>query len=145
MNEMTSEKEQVEEKILEPLLKAVNCIYIPVADPHKAADWLEKYLGLNRVSPGGDVMLLGNGIWLFLSKSQGQTSHFIGADGSEVMAFTFETEEIITLHQSLTRSGTYVEPIEDCGDCGLKFCFKDPDGNKFHIWQDPNKGSQENE
>ncbi|BBH20603.1 hypothetical protein Back11_19480 [Paenibacillus baekrokdamisoli] len=141
MSETTSVTEQVKEKTLTPLLKAVNCIYIPVADPQKAAAWFEKYLGLNRVSPGGDVMLLGNGIWLFLCKCEGQTSHFVGLDGSEVCSFTFETEDIFTLHQSLTNSGAYVEPIEDYGGCGLKFWFKDPDGNRFHIWQDPNTGA----
>jgi predicted enzyme related to lactoylglutathione lyase len=138
-----SEKEQaVEEKIVkEPLLKAVNCIYIPVTDPHKAADWYEKYLGLNRVTPGGDVMLLGNGMWMFLSRSPGQTSNFVGGDGSVISPFTFETENIVTLHQSLIDSGATVEPIEDFNTCGFKFWFDDPDGNRFHIWQDPNKRS----
>jgi predicted enzyme related to lactoylglutathione lyase len=138
---MSEQEQVVEEKMVEePLLKAVNCIYIPVSDPHKAADWYEKYLGLSRVSPGGDVMLLGNGIWMFLSKGQqGQTSHFMGLDGSEVCSFTFETEDIVALHQSLTNSGAFVEPVEDFGNCGFKFWFKDPDGNRFHIWQDPNK------
>ncbi|WP_233713627.1 VOC family protein [Lederbergia citri] len=134
---MGEKEEAVEEKIvMQPLLKAVNCIYIPVADPHKAADWYEKYLGLNRVSPRGDVMLLGNGMWMFLSISPGQTSNFVGGDGSVISPFTFETDDIAALHQSLTLSGICVEPIEDFGGCGLKFWFKDPDGNRFHVWQD---------
>lgn len=138
-----SEKEQaVEKKIRTPLLKTVNCIRIPVADPLKSADWFEEYLGLNRTAPGGNVMILGNGMWMFLGKSHGQTSHFININGRERCSFTFETEDIITLHQSLTSSGTYIEQIEDHGGCGLQFEFKDPDGNRFHIWQDPNKSSQ---
>ena len=139
MNEMT------EVKITRPLLKGIDCIYIPVVDAQKSAEWFEKYMGLNRVSPGGDVMLLGNGTWMFLlTCPDGQTSHFLGMDGGECHSFTFETEDIITLHQSLTSSGTIVEPIEDCGGCGLKFIFKDLDGNRFHIWQDPNKRPLEN-
>lgn len=134
MNEMT---EQVEEKITKPLLKRVDCIYIPVADHQKSAEWFEKYLGLNRVSPGGNIMLLGNKTWMFLCESQGQTSHFYGLDGNGISSYTFETEDIVTLHHSLTRSGTFVEQIEDCGGCGLKFNFLDLDGNKFHIWQAP--------
>jgi len=134
---MSEKDEAIEEKIvMQPLLKAVNCIYIPVADSKEAADWYEKHLGLNRVSPGGDVMLLGNGMWMFLSRSPGQTSNFEGGDGSVISPFTFETEDISTLHRSLTMSGICVEPIEDFGGCGLKFWFKDPDGNKFHVWQD---------
>ncbi|MBO9606974.1 MAG: VOC family protein [Paenibacillaceae bacterium] len=129
----------VKEKIKEPLLKAVDCIYIPVADPQKAAEWYETYLGLNRVRPGGDIMLLGNGMWLFLSNSPGQTANFIGGDGAVIAPFTFETDDIVKLHQSLSDSGTPVEPIEDFGGCGLKFWFNDPDGNRFHIWQDPTK------
>ncbi|SDT56601.1 hypothetical protein SAMN05444162_5012 [Paenibacillaceae bacterium GAS479] len=133
-----SEKEQtVKEKIKEPLLKAVNCIYIPVADPQKAAEWYEKHLGLSRVRPGSEIMLLGSGMWLFLSRSPGQTSNFIGGDGAVISPFTFETEDIVKFHQSLTGSGASVEPIEDFGGCGLKFWFEDPDGNRFHIWQDP--------
>jgi predicted enzyme related to lactoylglutathione lyase len=133
-----SEKEQaVKDKIKEPFLKAVNCIYIPVADPQKATEWYEKNLGLSRVSPGSEIMLLGSGMWLFLSRSPGQTSNFVGGDGAVISPFTFETEDIVKLHQSLTDSGASVEPIEDFGGCGLKFWFEDPDGNRFHIWQDP--------
>lgn len=77
-------------------------------------------------------------------QSHGQTSHS-NINGSERCSFTFETEDIITFHQSLTSSGTYIEQLEDHGDCGLQFEFKDSYGNRFHIWQDPNKSSQKQE
>ncbi|XEC94517.1 VOC family protein [Paenibacillus tarimensis] len=139
------EKEQaVKKKIGNPLLKTVDCIRIPVTDYHKAAVWYEEYLGLTRKDPEGNVMILGDGMWMFLGNSEGQISHFINVNGLERESFTFETEDIATLHQSLTSSGTYVEPIVDHGGCGLQFSFKDPDGNRFHIWQDPNKTSKKN-
>jgi len=78
---------------------------------------------------------------MFLSDAPGESPNFLGTDGTVISPFTFETEDIVTLHQSLTRSGTEVEPVEDFGGCGLKFWFKDPDGNRFHVWQDPNKAA----
>lgn len=141
MNEKTALNQQVKEKIKNPLLHAVNCIYIPVADYEKSADWYGEYLGLNRVSPGSNIVLLGNGTWMFLCDAAGESPNFVATDGTVISPFTFETEDIVTLHQSLTRGGAEVEPVEDFGDCGLKFWFKDPDGNRFHVWQDPFKAA----
>jgi hypothetical protein len=56
-----------------------------------------------------------------------------------MFSLTFETEDIINLHAALRKSGTYVESIMDQDYCGLQFKFKDLDGNKFNVWQDPIK------
>jgi hypothetical protein len=53
--EMSEKEQAVEKKIRTPLLKTVNCIHIPAADPLKSADWFEEYLGINRTAPGGSI------------------------------------------------------------------------------------------
>jgi glyoxylase I family protein len=54
-----------------------------------------------------------------------------------MFSLTFEVENIVQLHKSLRENGVNVEPLVDHDGCGLQFKFKDPDGNKFNVWQDP--------
>lgn len=127
-----------------PLLKGVLCNYIPVADMPRAKEWYTRVLGLKPRSPEGGIMIMGSGQWLFLmeSKTPGNanfvTDHWEG-DNFEMFSLTFETEDIIKLHQSLQANGAEVEPIVDYGGCDLQFRFKDLDGNKFNVWQNSKK------
>lgn len=85
--------------------------------------------------------MLGNGQWLFLLETkEKKTANFMTdqweGDQYEMFSLTFEVENIVEVHKRLRESGVYVEPISDQGSCGLQFTFKDPDGNKFNVWQD---------
>jgi catechol-2,3-dioxygenase len=142
---MKEEKLQQELKVtqeVKPLLKRVSHTYLPVSDLKQASDWYINYLGLKKFKPDGSILILGNGQWLFLLETKSnRNANFITDqwDGHdyEMFSLTFETEDIIALHAALRNSGTYVESIVDQDSCGLQFKFKDLDGNKFNVWQDP--------
>jgi len=144
MENMMGQQEHAQAEHERPLLKAVHCNYIPVADSQKAAEWYGKHLGLKRLRPGSNILILGNGQWFFLCDSKDRKNanfyaDFDGKAGYEMFSLTFETENIVQLHEALRQSGTYVEPIQDHGECGLQFRFKDLDGNKFNVWQNPKR------
>lgn len=150
MNEESLKQKEKEDKEIKPLLKRVSHNYLPVTDLKRALEWYVKYLGLKHISDNrtarndGGILILGNGQWLFLLESKSnKNANFVTdeweGDDYEMFSLTFETEDIIKLHESLRKSGTHVDPIVDHGDCGLQFKFKDPDGNKFNVWQDPDK------
>lgn len=150
MNEESLKQKEKEDQAIKPLLKRVSHNYLPVTDLKRALEWYVKYLGLKHISDNrtarndGGILILGNGQWLFLLESKSnKNANFVTdeweGDDYEMFSLTFETEDIIKLHESLRKSGTHVDPIVDHGDCGLQFKFKDPDGNKFNVWQDPDK------
>jgi predicted enzyme related to lactoylglutathione lyase len=133
---------KVNQEVKPPLLKRVSHNYLPVSNLKQASDWYVRYLGLKKFKPDGSILILGNGQWLFLLESKSKrnanfvTDHWEGND-YEMFSLTFETDDIVNLHASLRNGGTYVESIVDQDSCGLQFKFKDLDGNKFNVWQDP--------
>jgi len=127
-----------------PMLKRVSHNYLPVADVEAASKWYSEVLGLAvrpRGPADGAILVLGNGQWLFLLETkEKRTANFMtdqwDGGGYEMFSLTFEVENIVAVHKRLRESGVYVEPLNDQGGCGLQFKFKDPDGNKFNVWQD---------
>jgi catechol-2,3-dioxygenase len=144
MKEEGLRQEVIPNQVGTPLLKRVSHSYLPVSDLKRASEWYVQYLGLKKQNSNGSILILGNGQWLFLLESKSKqnanfvTDHWDGND-YEMFSLTFETEDIINLHAALRKSGTYVEAIVDQDNCGLQFKFKDLDGNKFNVWQDPIK------
>lgn len=131
------------------LLDKIECAYLPVRDVEASAKWYEQVLGLtlrSPVKPGkGAIMIMGSGQWLFLLPCpEGHPLQFITTgwteEGSsfEMFPICFETEHIHELAESLEKSGAWTEgDIRDEGSCGLQLNFKDIDGNKFQVWQQP--------
>lgn len=127
-----------------PMLTRVSHNYLPVSNLELASRWYNETLGLT-VRPRGSsdpaILVLGNGQWLFLLETkEKRTANFLTdqweGEKYEMFSLTFEVENIVEVHKRLRESGVYVEPISDQGSCGLQFKFKDPDGNKFNVWQD---------
>jgi len=125
-----------------PLVKGVHCCYIPVRNVKQANEWYRRVLGLGEIHPNGGIVVMGSGQWLFLIESKDRpNANFTTADWDETNAnfemfsLTFETDNIVALHESLRLHGAVVDPITDNGRCGLQFMFKDPDGNRFNVWQ----------
>ena len=131
------------------LLKRIECAYLPVSDVVASAAWYERVLGLTLRSPvelgRGAIMVMGSGQWLFLLPSPGEHPlHFMttgwASDGApfEMFPICFETDDIAALDAALRESGVWVEQaVRDEGGCGMQLNFKDPDGNKFQVWQQP--------
>ncbi|MEC0370394.1 VOC family protein [Paenibacillus chibensis] len=140
--ELTKTEEQQATRA--PMLKRVSHNYLPVSNLELASKWYSETLGLS-VRPRGSfdpaILVLGNGQWLFLLETkEKRTANFLTdqweGEKYEMFSLTFEVENIVEVHKRIRESGVYVEPISDQGSCGLQFKFKDPDGNKFNVWQD---------
>ncbi|GAA0136235.1 hypothetical protein YSY43_30760 [Paenibacillus sp. YSY-4.3] len=132
---------KVEQK---PMLKRVLCNYLPVSNLESAAKWYTGIFGLElkKRDPGGAILVLGDGQWLFLLETtEKRNANFVTSqwdgDAYEMFSLTFEVENIVELHKKLRDNGVEAEPLMDHDSCGLQFKFKDPDGNKFNVWQDP--------
>ncbi|TQR40904.1 VOC family protein [Paenibacillus popilliae] len=144
MAEKESIKTEEQQATQTPMLKRVSHNYLPVSNVELASKWYKETLGLTvrpRGSAEGAILVLGNGQWLFLLETkEKKTANFMTdqweGDQYEMFSLTFEVENIVEIHKRLRESGVYVEPISDQGSCGLQFKFKDPDGNKFNVWQD---------
>ncbi|WP_127529854.1 VOC family protein [Paenibacillus kobensis] len=141
MEKTTNSQGQQPVAASKPLVQGVHCNYIPVADVKQAKEWYMRVLGVTQVRPEGGIVVLGNGQWLFLIESKDRPNANFTTDdwnetkGFEMFSLTFATEDIVALHESLRQHGAEVEPIVDYGPCGLQFLFKDPDGNRFNVWQ----------
>lgn len=141
---VTALEQQQKQAPQKPMLKKVLCNYLPVSNLEAATQWYQEVFGLEvkKREPDGAILILGNGQWLFLLETtENRTANFITKqwDGEEFEMFslTFEVENIVELHRRLRQYSSDVEPLVDQGSCGLQFKFKDPDGNKFNVWQDP--------
>jgi glyoxylase I family protein len=131
------------------LLKRIECAYLPVKDVVASAAWYERVLGLelrSPIEPGrGAIMVMDSGQWLFLLPSKdGHPLHFMTTGWTEdstpfeMFPICFETDDIRAMYDSLQRSGVWTEEtVRNEGSCGLQLNFKDPDGNKFQVWQQP--------
>ncbi|WP_010269134.1 VOC family protein [Paenibacillus senegalensis] len=131
------------------LLDKIECAYLPVTNVEASAEWYQRVLGLtlrSPVEPGkGAIMIMGSGQWLFLLPClDGHPLQFMTTgwteDGSlfEMFPICFETDEIYALAKALEESGAWTEgEVRNEGSCGLQLNFKDPDGNKFQVWQQP--------
>ncbi|SFI40956.1 Catechol 2,3-dioxygenase [Paenibacillus sp. UNC496MF] len=131
------------------LLKRIECAYLPVKDVAASAAWYERVLGLklrSPIEPGrGAIMIMDSGQWLFLLPcGEGHPLRFETTgwteDGSpfEMFPICFETDDIRGMYEALRQAGAWMEEtVRDEGSCGLQLNFKDPDGNKFQVWQLP--------
>lgn len=133
------------------MIKKIECAYVPVTNVEKSAEWYEQVLGMKLRSPitpgSGAIMIMDEGGWLFLLPSPNMTPLTFDTTGwagngesFEMFPICFETNDMQSLHASLNDSGTWMETdVRDEGGCGLQLVFKDPDGNKFQVFQQPSK------
>jgi glyoxylase I family protein len=123
-------------------LKRINCLYIPVDD------------GKNVVWPWYENTLTNAGtgtrqqdIFMDEVEKKGLTNTFftddwIPGETYEMFSTRFETDCIEELYERISSSGAEVEPLKDVDNKGFMFCFKDPQGHKFQVWQDPKTVTQ---
>jgi len=132
--------EDIKEKMnmVEALLKRVNCLYLPTADPHNISEWFKRFFGLDR----NGWIKLGDGLSLIILPTRDEVrtkftvDEWAGIPNYEMYMLQFEvSNDIIELHRSLKESGAVVEELRDQGGCGMEFGFYDPDGNKFCAYE----------
>jgi len=140
MKQQSTNSIQAPKAIKTPLVKGVFCNYLPVSNLVRSRAWYMQVLGLKPFERNDSILIMGSGQWIFLLESKDKlnanftTDSWEGKD-FEMFSLTFETENIVVLHNSLMEHGAEVDPITDYGSCGLQFRFKDPDGNRFNVWQ----------
>ncbi|GGD79868.1 VOC family protein [Paenibacillus nasutitermitis] len=129
-----------------PVLKRVNCIYVPASDPYLTIKWFERHFGLRhpkevKKDTNGESLELGNGMELFILRAEKgsrmtfQTDVWSGPN-FQMSMLSFEVDNIVDLHQKLLESGEVkLEELRDNDGCGIGFYFYDPDGNKFTAWE----------
>lgn len=122
-------------------LKRIECVYIPVSDSKRAKEFFMS-LGLITINSNGNVKLeSGQGIF-FLETKERQPHNFITYDwdadneNHEMEFICFEVIEIVEMYKDMIEKGVRVTELKDSGGCGWGFCFYDPDGNKYSVWQD---------
>ncbi|NIK76665.1 putative enzyme related to lactoylglutathione lyase [Paenibacillus castaneae] len=116
-------------------LKRLGCLYMPVDD------------GVNIVWPWYENTLTRTGtgtrqqdIFMDEVEKKGLTNTFltdewIPGETYEMFSIRFETDCIEELYERIASSGVEVEPLIDVDNKGFMFCFKDPQGHKFQVWQ----------
>ncbi|XEC97460.1 VOC family protein [Paenibacillus tarimensis] len=133
-------------KVMEPAvkvaLKRLDCLYMPV-DNGKDVVW-----------PWYENTFTGTGtgtrqqaIFMNEVEKKGLTNTFltdewIPGQTYEMFSIRYETDCIKELYERIASTGVEVEPLEDVNGKGLMFCFKDPQGHKFQVWQDPKTETQ---
>lgn len=128
-----------------PVLKRVNCVYVPASDPYLTIQWFGRFFGMRRQKPvkrdtSGESLELGNGMELYILKAEPgsrmtfQTDVWSGPE-FQMSMLSFEVDDIWSVHRSLREGGARVEELRDSGGCGMGFYFYDPDGNKFCAWE----------
>lgn len=117
--------------------KRITCLYLPADDPDAIEQWYAEHFHLKK-----NHLREGQTLHFCKPANEGWNSNFITDDTAagehyEMFAACFETDCIRELHERLGESEVRVETLRDEGGCGLQFCFYDPQGNKFLVWQDP--------
>lgn len=154
------EKMQIDEelKVEEHLedITGLTCIYVPVRDVYKTAQWYEKNLGCklregDKMEPGmtGAIMRFpdfngqfpGPGlrqtvpaVFLIESRSEGGRLGFTNNEGVRHAVGCFITPRIQDLFERFKENGVNI--AGDIGmTCGPNLQFFDPDGNMWEVWQ----------
>jgi predicted enzyme related to lactoylglutathione lyase len=117
----------------------MGCLYLPVDDRDKIFAWYEKYFN----SAG----TRNQSIFWEQTEEKGLTSNFmtvewVQGEPYEMFAVRFETDAIEELYERLSAADVQLEPMQDVSNKGLMFCYTDPQGNKFQVWQDPDTVTQ---
>lgn len=119
-------------------VKQIECVYIPITNPHESAEWYQKNLGLelrNPVSEDQVQLRIGEHQAIFLIKTKEKsTLNFIEVGGTEMSAITLEVTDIEGIYNNMKTNGVRIEGINETEGCGDFFDVFDPDGNKISIW-----------
>lgn len=108
------------------------CLYLPADDVEGMYKWYERHFQVGSTRE----------MDLYYEKTEvsGENCAYITMIDGEPYEMYFarlETDCIDALYEHVSQSEEIVlEPLHDDGFKGKSFCFQDPQGNKFQVWQD---------
>lgn len=119
-------------------VKQIECVYIPITNPHQSAEWYQKNLGLelrNPVTEDQVQLKVGEHQAIFLIKTKERvTLNFTEVGGHEMSALTLEVTNIEEMYSTMKSNGVTIEGVDEREGCGEFFEAFDPDGNRISIW-----------
>lgn len=115
------------------------CLYIPLDKGEEVWPWYEKYF--NGVTRHHNLYMDE------VEKKEELTNTFltdewIPGETYEMFSVRFETDCIEELYKRLSDAGVELEPLQKVDNKGHMFCYKDPQGHKYQVWQDPRTETQ---
>jgi predicted enzyme related to lactoylglutathione lyase len=114
------------------ILEHIGCLYLPADDVRKVYDWYEKHF-----SQEGHTRHYKFFYGEPVSNINYFTDEWLEGQRYEMFSVRFETDCIEELYEHLLRSGEVrLEPLQHF-NYDPAFCFYDPQGNKFQVWQNP--------
>ncbi|HEY4551592.1 MAG TPA: VOC family protein [Bacillaceae bacterium] len=124
---------------MEPLLKGMEGVFIPVTDPGKSAKWYEEKLGFSLIyiEEEAAVMRIAEGAQtvVCLVKTKNHTPMTFPENNFGVgKYYNFIPADIQKTHKRLVERGVDVTPLEEEGTMKY-FTFFDPDGNPLGVCQ----------
>ncbi|UVI33318.1 VOC family protein [Paenibacillus spongiae] len=126
-------------KAAESALLKTGCFYLPADDVDGIYRWYEKHFnGCTRTLP----MYYGKTVEKGYNLNY-ITDGWLPGEPYEMFSMRFETDCIEELYERLSAADDVkLEPIRVVANEGSMFCFFDPQGNKFQVWQDPHTVTQ---
>jgi len=117
------------------ILEHIGCMYLPADNGRNIYDWYEKHF--TQWGHTRHYKLFYNLTPVKGSNINFLTEEWLPGQIYEMFSVRFETDCIEELYNQLIQSGEVrLEPLRNYDD-GPAFCFYDPQGNKFQVWQDP--------
>lgn len=129
----------------ESIVKAVDCIEVPVTDMQRSIDFYVFQLGFYINTTKNRLPIEPDNTEVFIYPSSGAGIMLVKTDGEERLAFTHKgkpnhvlileiSEDIVKCHNRLMEAGVRTSSIKDSGGCGNSFDVFDPDGNLIKLW-----------
>lgn len=116
-------------------LNHLGCLYLPADDVRNVVEWYGKHFCFEGRTRHyklyyGETKIKGSNV-NFL------TDEWLPGQWYEMFSIRFETDCIEELYEKLLQSNEVrLEPLQHF-DYGQAFCYYDPQGNKFQVWQNP--------
>jgi catechol-2,3-dioxygenase len=107
---------------------AITTAFIPVRNPHAAADWYRRFLGLS-VAEANTFSAVLTAAGTASVTLMGPDSGIKAAPGLAWATCNFMVDDLTGTHAVLAESGVPVSAIEGSPEVCLFFTAQDPDGN----------------
>lgn len=119
-------------------ITGIGGIFLKARDPKALAQWYADHLGLIVADYGGANFLwtdevpagTGSTAWSLFPDS---TKYF--GEGPQTAMVNYRVDDLDGILQQLEAAGAWIDPKRDDSEYGRFGWAKDPEGNRFELWQ----------